>query len=587
MIHLASRTDSSRNRVRATAVAVALTLGLVAAACSSADDSAPTTAASAATTATDPSASSTATPAGTATSDGSGADASTAPSEATGELTVGLLGSPESLDPNGASSAIAYTVMRPMFDSLVYETTDHEFTPWLATEWTISPDGLTYTFTLRDDVTFHDGTKFDAAAVKANFDHIVDPASSSKYASTLLGTYESSTVVDPTTIEVTLKSPYAPLLEGLSQSFLGFQSPAAITEYGADLGQHPVGTGPFMFESSQTDQEVVLVSNPAYDWGPGALANQGPPKLAKLTFKFVADDATRVGALQSGELDAVEAIPAEQVKALEDDSDFRVNVEDKPGATYAYYLNQLNAPWDQVEARKAFRQSIDVDTILQVVYSGTRDRSWTVLSPQTTAYEASAEDSWTYDPKAAVAAFEGLGYTMGSDGYLTKDGERLTVHMVQMTPNYDKRFEIDTIVQQQLKDVGIDFTIENVDFAPYAAATENGEYDIESFSVVSGSPSILDTIFNSANQPGPDKFTYNVAHFSSSEVDQWAAEAAASTDPAEQAQLYGKIQQALNDQAVPVPIYVLNYTFATKSDVEGIEFDSRSYPLFNSVSVAG
>jgi peptide/nickel transport system substrate-binding protein len=513
--------------------------------------------------------------AGSGTSSGT---AATTPAKG-GSVTIGLSTAPDSLDPNVASSADDSLVMRQIFDSLVVETPAHQFKPWLATSWTISPNGLHYTFTLRKGVKFTDGTPFNAVAVKTNIERILSPATKSQYALSLLGSVTGAVVLGPYTVRLDLKTPYAPLLEGLSEAFLGMESPAAIAKYGSNAGQHPVGTGPFRMVSETSGQQVVLAANPAYHSPPADAAHSGAAYLSRLTFKVVPDTTARTGGLQSGQLNAVEAVPAEQLASLKSDSALSVKVLSVPGATYAFYLNERVAPWNSLAARKAVRSAIDVPTILKTLYFGQYPRAWSVLSPSTEGYDTALADSYSYDPKAARSALESLGYRLGSDGYLQKGGRDLTLLMVNDSPDYDKRFEIDTIVQQELKAAGIKEEISDVAFAQYASATENGHYGMESFSVTAGTPSILDTIFNSKNQPDATDFLYNVAHYASGQMDSLGARAAAASGSAGDA-LYRQMQQLVFSQAVAIPIYVPVVTFAEQKTLHGVTFDPRDYPVF-------
>ena len=482
-----------------------------------------------------------------------------------GSVTVGLSTAPDSLDPNVASSADDSLVMRQIFDSLVVETTGHQFKPWLATSWTISSDGLHYTFTLRQGVKFTDGTAFNAAAVKTNIERILNPNTKSQYAASLLGSVTGATVLGPYSVRLDLKTPDSSLLEGLSEAFLGMESPAAIAKYGSNAGQHPIGTGPFKFVSEIPNQEVVLASNPGYDSPPANAAHTGAPYLSKLVFQVVPDNTARVGGLQSGQLDAIEGVPAEQIAALKANSSLSVQVLSVPGATYALYLNEKVAPWTNVAARKAVRSAIDVTSIIKTLYFGQYPRAWSVLSPSTEAYDAALANSYSYDPAAATKELESLGYQMGSDGYLQKGGKDLTLLMVNNSPDYDKRFEIDNIVQQQLKAVGIKEDISDVAFAQYASATENGSYGMESFSVTAGTPSILDTIFNSANQPDATDFLYNVAHYASSEMDSLGAQAAAAPASAGDA-----MYKCATRRSFICP--------AKRGEIGGISLDPMAYP---------
>jgi peptide/nickel transport system substrate-binding protein len=514
---------------------------------------------------------------------GSGSGASSSGSAQTpvkgGSITVGLSTTPDSLDPNVASSADDSLVMRQIFDSLVVETSSHQFKPWLATSWKISSNGLQYTFTLRKGVKFQDGTPFNAAAVKTNIERILNPKTESQYAVSLLGSVTDAAVLGPYTVRLDLKTPDSSLLEGLSEAFLGMESPAAIAKYGSNVGQHPVGTGPFEFVRETSGQDVVLAANPDYTSPPATASHAGAAYLSKLTFQVVTDNTSRVGGLESGQLDAVEGVPAEQIASIKADSSLAISVLSVPGATYAFYLNEKVAPWNNLVAREAVRSAIDVNSILKTLYFGQYPRAWSVLSSTTEAYDSSLVNSYSYDPAAAKKDLESLGYTMGSDGYLQKDGKDLTLLMVNNSPDYDKRFEIDTIVQQQLKAAGIKENISDVAFAQYASATENGSYGMESFSVTAGTPSILDTIFNSANQPTASDFLYNVAHYASSEMDSLGAKAAAVSPSAGDA-MYKEMQQLVYSQAIAIPIYVPVVTFAEQDSLHGVTFDPRDYAVF-------
>jgi peptide/nickel transport system substrate-binding protein len=164
-----------------------------------------------------------------------------------GELVWALAGtvSTDSLDAHKAGFAPTTRVMRSIYDSLVVELPDHTIKPWLATSWELSSDKKSYTFQLRKDVKFHDGTPFNAEAVKFNFDRIKDPATKASSSLNELGSYESTDVIDEFTVKVNFKSPFAPFLSNAAKVDLGFVSPTAVKKYGDAFPQNPVGTGPF------------------------------------------------------------------------------------------------------------------------------------------------------------------------------------------------------------------------------------------------------------------------------------------------------------------------------------------------------
>jgi peptide/nickel transport system substrate-binding protein len=185
-------------------------------------------------------------------------------------ITYGLTLSPSGFDPHINQSAEIGIVLRQVYDTLVYrDPTTNEIVPGLATGWSVSDDSLTYTFTLRSDVSFHDGTPFNAQAVAANLDRIASPNTRSQKALFLLGPYAGYEVVDEYTIRIRLTEPYSPLLDSLAQFYLGIASPTALAEHSLSRYQfHQVGTGPFAFIEYIPEDRIVLRRNPAYAWGP-------------------------------------------------------------------------------------------------------------------------------------------------------------------------------------------------------------------------------------------------------------------------------------------------------------------------------
>ncbi|MGE5602014.1 MAG: ABC transporter substrate-binding protein, partial [Nitrososphaerales archaeon] len=185
-----------------------------------------------------------------------------------GVLRYGLTLPVSGIDPHIHANSELGIALSSVYDTLVVQDKDGAFHPSLAEKWEVSPDGKAYTFTLRKDVKFHDGTPFNAAAVAANLKRIADPATKSQKAVFLLGPYEGSDVVDDYTVRIRLKEPYAPLLGGLSQVYLGMASPAALAQWGDQYQFHQAGTGPFKFVSYQQGQTLVLERNPDYAWAP-------------------------------------------------------------------------------------------------------------------------------------------------------------------------------------------------------------------------------------------------------------------------------------------------------------------------------
>ena len=209
-----------------------------------------------------------------------------------------------------------------IFESLVQLDQAGVARPLLASSWETSPDGKTWTFKLRDRVKFHDGTPFDAQAVKFTLDRIVDGSAGGSSSLAFLGPIERSEVVDRLTIRLVFKKPYPALLDGLETGYLAIVSPTAVKKHGKEFGQHPIGTGPYMFESWTRGQQVVLKRNPGYNWAPAHMKHQGPGHLDEIVYRFVPEHQTRLAALEKGEVDLIGRAPGPDVGRLREDKRF-------------------------------------------------------------------------------------------------------------------------------------------------------------------------------------------------------------------------------------------------------------------------
>src|SRR5579872_6587777 len=205
-----------------------------------------------------------------------------------GSLVYGLSGDfDDTLDPQVTNFDTSIRVTLNVCEPLVWEPEPGKFMPGLAEKWDISPDATVYTFNLKQGVTFHDGTPFNAAAVKFTLDRVVDPATKAGQSHDQLGPYDHTEIVDDYTVKVVMKQPYAPLLTNMN-GYLGIVSPTAVQKMGlADFARHPVGTGPFMFKEWVNTDHVTLVRNPDYKWGSSMFKNTGPAHLDQVTFKII------------------------------------------------------------------------------------------------------------------------------------------------------------------------------------------------------------------------------------------------------------------------------------------------------------
>jgi peptide/nickel transport system substrate-binding protein len=503
---------------------------------------------------------------------------------APGELVFALAGggSPRiNLDPHNSGFAPDNRIIHSIYDSLTELRRDGTVGPWLAESWDISPDHTRYVFHLRQGVRFHDGTPFDAAAVKANFDRLGDKTHALQSRSSI-GTWQSARVIDPHTVEITLSQPFSPLLRNLSSSKLGIVSPTAVQRYGADFARNPVGTGPFRFLGETPATEVRLERNPDYAWAPAGAEHKGAPRIARLTFRNVPEEATRIAVLRSGQAHAADLIPPQNIAAFSNDPDFALLQAELLETNYSLAFNGKKAPWDDQEVRRAVRAAIDVDAVIATVYLRTYDRAWSSLSP---SLHGSAEKvlagSWTYDPVHTRTVLDAKGWIPGPDGIRVKDGQRLTISFLDTQGNREKRLDAVSLIRRQLQDVGVDLKIDSEAAGAYLAKIKSGDYDLTGGASFHPDPDIL--------RPSwvPEYRSPLVgAHVDDPQIAQWLRDAMGEPDEARRAALYGQVEQRIVDQAYSVPIYILRYNLAAARGVQGVAFDAHGFPEFQSAWIA-
>ncbi|WP_062431859.1 ABC transporter substrate-binding protein [Herbidospora daliensis] len=499
-----------------------------------------------------------------------------------GSLVFGVNTEPANLDPHASPQDVTGLFTRPVLDSLVALDDKGDVHPWLASSWEISDDQLTYTFKLRTGVKFSDGTPFDAAAVKTNLDHIVDPATKSQLAAAAFGPYEKSTVVDPQTIEVTFKEAYSPFLAALATAYFGIQSPRQLALGPEALAKKVVGTGPFVIDAYVPHQGITYRRNPDYDWAPPIAKHSGPAHLERLEFKVIVEDAVRLGALTSGQIDAIASVPPVNVKQVEADPKLTVLRKQAPGGNYNYYPNNEKGVFADQKVRQAFRDGIDFATVVEKLYFGAFDPASSAISPATAGYDKTTETQWTYDPEGAARLLDEAGWSArDAEGYRTKDGRRLTVKWPFLKAlAREQRGTLAEQVQAEAKKAGFDVQFVDVtpaDFTPKALA---GDYDLIDFSWQRADGDALRNLFAISNIPRPDFFGQNLARWHDPETDGWLTGALRTTDPAERAALYAKVQQKANTNATIVPVYVFTYLLGASKHVQDVTFEPQAFPTF-------
>ncbi len=364
-----------------------------------------------------------------------------------GTLSYGAGADPDSLDPANTDSNTGEAFGHMMYNYLVKFDEQMHLVPDLATKWTQSKDGLTWTFFLRKGVKFHDGTPFNAEAVKYNFERFLGPEKPLK-ASLHEPIIKSVDVVDEYTVRFNLKTPFAFFLNNLAHSASGIVSPTAHKKWGKDLTLHPVGTGPFKFVEWVRGDRVTLVRNDDY-FG-------GRPHLDKIVVRTVKEDSARVLGLEAGDYDLIVRIPPEDVPRLMQEGRVRVYAAQSNRAL-RIGINETKKPFTDVRVRQALNYAIDKESIVKNIYQGMASIIPDVVGPLNVGY--AAVKGYPYDPAKAKQLLAEAGYP---NGFKTK----------LWTPQgrYLKDYELAQAVQQQLQAVGVDASLQTIEWGAYLAA---------------------------------------------------------------------------------------------------------------------
>jgi len=493
------------------------------------------------------------------------------------------------MDPHATQLDIGALVQRATFDSLVFQGADGTLSPWLAESWEVSDDELTYTFQLRDDVTFHDGTAFDADAVVANIEHVIAPETASAQAASSIGfdsedpeagAFESVEATGEYEVVFTFRRPFVTFLSALATTNLGIYSPTALAEHADDLRTGgpgiSVGSGPYVLSELVADQEIVYTANPDYAWGPDG---GGVPAIDRLVVRIVPEESVRIGAFNSGDVTAVGRVNASVLGDVTREAD--VSNVSLPGVPYSMYINTKHGVFTDPLVRQAFRIGFDVDGPVESIFDGEVQRAWSILAPTTpNSYDASLEGSWPYDAAAAEDLLDQAGWTeRDSDGYRTKDGQRLSAVWAAYTPVSDSNAALADSIQSDLKDIGFELVREQLEPAQYNERYATLDFDLTDWGFGGTDADVLRNHLHSAG-------FQNAANVSDPALDAILEEAVATSDPAVRERLYTQVQEWNQENVAIVPLYLPAVITVVSTDVTGLTYDIEGRPLFATAALA-
>jgi peptide/nickel transport system substrate-binding protein len=499
--------------------------------------------------------------------------------QAGGQLVFGAWQDPDTLDPHTTGLAATSRILIHILDPLVrFNPADGQFYPGLAERWEVAPDGLSYTFYLRQDVVFHNGEPFTANAVKFTYDRIADPATKSLGRS-LIGPYDHTEVIDDYTAKVVLTEPFSPFLTYSSVTIIPRPvSPKAYAELGDDINNHPVGTGPFMYKEYVKQDHFTMVRNPDFKWGAPFAAHQDAAYLDEILWKIIPEPSTRVAALDNGEVQAIEEVRPQDVLRYQDDDNYQVLSSGTPGQPRMILVNTQKAPTDDVAVRRACLLATDQDTIITTLYKGVYQPSHSLLDPLTPGYAADLDGYVTFDLAKANQTLDEAGWVKNGD-IREKDGNKLEILFLSNTSNDFKN--IAELMQATYREVGIDMKIEFESQPSIFSTYQKGPQNFADFFFWSPDPDQLSATYHSRNIESG----FNWSHFNNPEFDALVDQAAREGDPATRYDLYRQAQVILWDQAAAIPIQQKAALLVAQSKLNGIVFDGNAYPYYYDTTI--
>ena len=515
-----------------------------------------------------------------------------------GTLTLALPSDAVSMDPHGSNDVPSEQIRDTIYEPLLTQDENFEIVPVLAEEYE-QIDDTTWEFKLREGVTFHDGSEFNAEVVKANIERVKDIAKASPR-SFLLDMVSEVNIIDDYTVELVTEYPFAPLANNLthgagkmiSKDLIDADYQQALDEAGSDLsldeyyelrdaggsehedvaneisayvGQlvesEPVGTNYFKFDSRSPGEQTSVVRNDDY-WGDTAL-------LDGVTFKVVSEPGSRIAELESGSSDAILATLSSNIERVDSNEDVTLLRNDSVSIDYIGF-NTEKEPFNDPKVRQAITHAFDSEAVLEGVYNGSGTPAEAPLAPGVLGY---SED------------LEGLDYNMERAQELLDEAgvEDLTINLMVNDDN-PERVDVALWLQESLSTLGITVNVEQVEWGAYLAATGAGEHDmfILGWSNSTGDPDNgIAPLFHSDNIGD----TGNRSFYNNPELDSILDEARQSTEESEREQLYMDAQQILVDEAPAIFIRHGENLNAHGNHVEGFEGDAYNIFDFRGTSI--
>ncbi|WP_102224795.1 ABC transporter substrate-binding protein [Acidimangrovimonas sediminis] len=468
---------------------------------------------------------------------------------ATDTLDIAVISDPVTLDPALMASFFEVAVQYNIFEPLVHVTPKLEAQPGLAQFKSV--DETTYVMTLRDGLTFHDGTPVDAKAVKANFTRYMDPKTGSPRASEL-GPVKSVDITGEKEVTIKLSAPYAPFLQVLSNRAGMMVSPAAVEKLGADFATQAVGAGPYKVVSWTKNSELVLEAFDGY-W-------RGAPAFKRVVFHPIPDETVRLNNLRSGTVQLIDGVAPQLAKQVQGDS--KLTLKKMAGLGFnAFSFNTTAAPFDKPEVRRAFSMAIDPETIVKAAYFGSASPAFGPIPPSIGWAFDAALKAPRNDPAGAKAALKKAGITTPVPVEITVTNSPIYVRIAQ-------------ILQAQANAAGFQVKINQIDATSLITVLRKRTFDL-CMSPWSGRSDPDGNMYNYFTTDGPNNF----AGWKNDTVDGLLKKARTETDQSARAKLYDQAQKEIVDGAPMLFVAFPETLQASEASVDWMQYPDGALRL--------
>jgi peptide/nickel transport system substrate-binding protein len=480
-----------------------------------------------------------------------------------GTINYGQADEPDTLDPHQSGQAVVSSLTWLIGGSLLAQDPQSKnYVCYLCDSYNISADGLTWNFKLKQDVKFQDGNPLKAADWKYTFERAQDPATKAKNAGALVKEVKSVEAVSDYELKITLNNPFAPFADALTTGWLVPLSKAAVAK--GDYGRHPVGAGPFTFGEWKSGERIVLKKNPDFKSAPAFYKNKGPIAYDQLVFKIIPEEATRIAAVESGDVDMT-PVNYQNVERFKSDAKFDILSIKRQGLGLYIIFNMTRPELQDLKVRQAINAAIDKNGIIKSVLRGYGKPAYSALPEVFFGYDPKTEQyAPKFDAAQAKKLLQEAGYAPGADGMMAKNGKPLTLSLFTQTSGTWKAAS--ELIQAQLKDVGITVDVQPYEWATLTAGLSNGKHDMSLMGYTYSDPDVL-YLFLHSSQVGQG---INWSLLKDADLDKLIEDGRKATDPAKRAQIYADIQKLMIDKAYWAPIYNEEQFTAVNKRVQGI-----------------